>query len=598
MAKVDLGGMTSNDPSKRKGVVSGIDTEVMIQAAVDKRKAPIKIEQDSVIFNNEKIAALSQLNNLLESFQSTLTTVKGLRFTEDGTDALKAKLVTLSAPVSEDPTKFVSISATPDANLGSFNLQVTQIAQNKILRSAGFASNTASATNPATDHSNLTLFTPGTFQINGVNVTIAQGDTLAMIASNINNLSGLTKVSAQVINPTTGVYNLLLQSTLPGLANNIVFTDPTNVLNNVISSGTTLQAAQDAVFLYNGVTVQRSTNSVSDFINGVVFNLYSPTQVTVYNPLPTQQAFTMNASIIQDIPSAVTGIKNFVDSYNTLIKFATQQQGRDEYGNYFPTAKIQHDDYISNLITNITILAAQVAYVSDSSSGFGITLANETPANPATGEPPYKNLMILDTADLTNALSSNFENVRSKFEFDLIGNTNNFIVYSRGNQITSGSVAFDIDIGRPSGDMVRATYNGNTVNMTFTPNNPLDLTKGGSLKGVNGTFMDGYEFVYAGTGVETFSVTINQGIGDKLYNVVSLAVDIDTSSGTSIFQDAINSLIKENYNRNRAIAEKLSAIEAYRESLVQKYSRMEASIAKSNAMLTFLEAQLKAMERK
>jgi flagellar hook-associated protein 2 len=222
---------------------------------------------------------------------------------------------------------------------------------------------------------------------------------------------------------------------------------------------------------------------------------------------------------------------------------------------------------------------------------------DETPANLATGEPNYKNLLKLDSIALTNALNSNFENVRKQLEFDLASDSTNFRVYTHGSKITSGVVAYDIDIGRPSADIVRATYNGSTIPMTFIPDNPLNLTQGGSIKGTAGSFMDGYEFFYTGTGVETFNITISQGVADKLFNTISQAIDIDLVSGTSILQTAIISLVQENYDKNRLITEKLRAVEVYKESLIQKYSRMEANLTKANMMLTFLETQLKVMEK-
>ncbi len=596
MAKVDFGGMVGSNTTKRSGIISGVDTQAMIEEAIEKRKAPIKIEQDTIAFNKEKIAAFSQLTDLFTSFKNSLLSIKGLGFAESGIDAFKAKQVMLNSPSSEDPNKFITITASPKANLGNFTVQVSQIAQNKIIQSVNFATNSTSATNPISDHSNHNLFTPGTFQINGVNITINQGDTLAMIAANINNSTNLSHVAAQVSSPTTGVYNLMLQSTLPGVIGNIIFSDTDNVLNNVLSGSTVLQAEQDAIFLYNGISVQRSTNTIADFIDGVVFKLHTPTQVSVYNANNvTSQPFSMNAAIVRDTSLAATEITKFVDSYNQLIKFTTQQQGRDEYGKYYPTAKIQHDDYIANLVNNIIILTSQIAYPDGLSGGFGITLIKETPANPETGEPPYKNLIALNKTTLMNALNNNFEAVQSQFEFNLTGTTNNLKIYSHGDKINHGSFVFDIDVRRASSDIVRVTHNGNTINMNFTPINPSDLAKGGTLKGLPGSFMDGYEFAYTGAESQIFNINISQGIADRLFNAVSRASKADSLSGNSVFQSTINSLVQQNYDKSRVINEKLNAIESYRETLVKKYSRMEASIVKANMTLTLLEAQLKAM---
>ncbi len=66
-----------------------------------------------------------------------------------------------------------------------------------------------------------------------------------------------------------------------------------------------LQSAQDAVFTYNGVEIQRASNTVDDLITGVKINLESTGESTV--------------SIDSNVDDIVDTLKKFVADYNAMI---------------------------------------------------------------------------------------------------------------------------------------------------------------------------------------------------------------------------------------------------------------------------------------
>jgi flagellar hook-associated protein 2 len=593
MKKIDFGGTAGQ--TRRSGINSGVDTEAMIKAEMEKREKPINLDRDKVVFNNEKIQALTQLKTLVSEFQDSLASLKGAQNFLDTPSALQAKLVNLSSTTAEDPNKFIVISAASDATLGAFDLQINQVAQNKIMTTVGFSSSTFSATNIVGNPVNTNLFSPGTFQINGQNITVQQDDSLSTIMGNINAISSATKVTAQIISPSSGSYKLLIQSGVTGLANDIVITDASNVLNNIITGGAILQPAQDAIFTYNNIAVQRPTNIISDFIDGVTFNLLKPTKTTIYTPSPTQQYFQINALITNDIETAANAIQNFVDSYNSLNKFIAQQQAVDGDGKYYPNAKIRNDYYISNLATNISLIASQVAYLSEVTGNFGITSIDEVPPNPYTGEPQYNNLLALSRAALENALRNNFDAVCSHFEYRLIGAPSAIELYKHGDGILNGALSINIDVTKSASQIVTATFNGASVNMQFIPTDQNDLTKGGLIVGIPGSFMNDYEFGYSGLGSDNISVTIQCGVADRLYSLVNNATA--SHSGNSPLQTSIDSLIKENHDKNNSIKRQERELESHKDQLVKKYAKMEAQVAKANATIAMIEAQQKAMNK-
>ena len=66
MAKVDFGGNINGTSSGLKGVISGIDTEAVINKLVDSKKLPIKDAQQDIESYNQQIAAYSILQNKIQ----------------------------------------------------------------------------------------------------------------------------------------------------------------------------------------------------------------------------------------------------------------------------------------------------------------------------------------------------------------------------------------------------------------------------------------------------------------------------------------------------------------------------------------------------
>jgi len=86
--------------------------------------------------------------------------------------------------------------------------------------------------------------------------------------------------------------------------------DDSNLLTNIndntdFTNENRLQTAQDAIFTYNGVEVQRSSNTVDDLITGVTINLNSVGE--------------SNVSINNNVDDIVDSIKKFVADYNAMI---------------------------------------------------------------------------------------------------------------------------------------------------------------------------------------------------------------------------------------------------------------------------------------
>ncbi|MBI1756999.1 MAG: hypothetical protein HYR64_07830 [Fimbriimonas ginsengisoli] len=86
--------------------------------------------------------------------------------------------------------------------------------------------------------------TAGSFVINGISFTTDGTDTLQSLASKINQQSGQTGVTAQIV-ASGGTYSIQLDQTTYGSQYGITFVDPSNVLN---TTATASAVGTDAVF--------------------------------------------------------------------------------------------------------------------------------------------------------------------------------------------------------------------------------------------------------------------------------------------------------------------------------------------------------------
>ena len=155
----------------------------------------------------------------------------------------------------------------------------------------------------------------GTVQINGVNVSIdLSTDSLQDIATAINNADAGTtaSVTSTTVDGTT-MYRIELTGTN-------TYTDSNNILetlgfvNGVIKNE--LQAAQDASLTVDGISATRSSNTISDLIEGMTLYL--------------NKAGSADITVTNDIQSVRNSIEEFVNSYNDLMSYINDQFSYNE----------------------------------------------------------------------------------------------------------------------------------------------------------------------------------------------------------------------------------------------------------------------------
>lgn len=265
------------------GVVSGLDTESIIFQLMQLERAPIRAAQ----------SRQAQLRKVDEAWGSVVTRLSSLQTAVDKVKSVGA-LSGMYSVTSSDESAVVA-TAGSGGQPGSLTFSVTALAAAHQTRSTGsFSSSSA-------------LVGAGSYavDIGGTQTTISttSSTTLADLAKQVDAIDG---VSAQVVKVADNDHRLLVTSKDTGTGSaHTVTTDLTGL------DTTELRAAADATIqLGSGagaITVTRSSNTVSDLMEGVTLDL--------------KKAGTgdITVTVAHDTDAAVDAITSMVDEVNATL---------------------------------------------------------------------------------------------------------------------------------------------------------------------------------------------------------------------------------------------------------------------------------------
>jgi flagellar hook-associated protein 2 len=327
---------------------------------------------------------------------------------------------------SSDTNVLTLSSASAVAVAGTHTIVVQNLAQ------------TSSAASDAVGASD-TLTGGITFKVgSGAWQTVNVGDsstaaTLSGLSSAIN--SADLGVTASVLTNANGTQRLSLVSKTQGAAGQITIADstnnsssPTTLADSTVADKNTglglatIQDGVNATITVDGVKLTSASNTVTNAIPGVTFQLLS-TGNTSSGSTPE----TVQVVIDNDTTSIETAINTFVNDYNTTIKAINAQEGKDSSGNPEPL-------YGTSVLSQL-----QQGLLSAVSSSFGSNAINSLISLGITANANADGTISLNADTLSNALNSNFDQVVSLFQ-----NTGSFgsvftsTLEGLGNSSTSG----------------------------------------------------------------------------------------------------------------------------------------------------------------
>lgn len=288
----------------------GLGSGVLTSDVIDKLKAAdtatlITPIDTKITLEKQKGEALKLLSSLLTSFKSSVNSL------DDDTLYQKRSV--------SGGTSNVSVTADAGVGVQSFSITDTLLAQKNVKESGSFNATTSTV---ATGIGTMSL------SVGGISYDIDYTATTSLddLKESINTIAG-DKVKASTLQVGENDYRLILTSIETGADQTITLSDSTGGhLNSKLLAYNVdtnpdgmqeIQASRDASFKYNGITVERSTNEISDIITGVTINLLG------------ESTTAANISISQDVQTISDTMSSFVQSYNTLTSQLTSMTTTD-----------------------------------------------------------------------------------------------------------------------------------------------------------------------------------------------------------------------------------------------------------------------------
>lgn len=299
------------------GIGSGLDINSLVTQLVSAESEPktaLFDKKEAVL--TAKISAYGLLKSALSDLKSSLSELSD------------SNTYNTRTATSSDKTKF-SATADTSAVFGSYDIEITQLAEAHKLSSAGF---TDSATVVGTGTLTLSVGT------DSFSLTIDDDNkSLAGIRDSINNATDNTGVTATIINVDDGVggteSRLVLTSNETGSDNSITVTAVNGgegdlqqlVYDPLPGSGTTnlveRNPAQDAIVLVDNQTVTSSSNQLSNVIDGISISL-----------LEADPGTTLSLNVELNSSGIENAVEKLVANYNAYIETQQSVTGYAETG--------------------------------------------------------------------------------------------------------------------------------------------------------------------------------------------------------------------------------------------------------------------------
>ncbi|MAF11351.1 hypothetical protein CMK11_12950 [Candidatus Poribacteria bacterium] len=363
------------------GIQSGLDTGNIIDQLMAIEGRPLNLLQ-------RREATLEQQKSLFQDYNTKLSTLKSALTTIGDDDTLDQVSATSS---NEDA---LEVEGGTSGNLGSYSLMINSLAAQSI-----FISDTTNVTITDPTAAISTIGTGGDLDvtINGTTetVTYTTASSLNDIRDAINDLTLDVSASILDVSGAGTDYRLVVTGTEEGTTNAVTLAD--NNSGDIVADlvlGTADQAASDSSVSLAGTTITRSSNTITDIIDGLTLTLKDATGTP-----------TVAVQVISNSSGNLSEIQTFLDAVNDVRQFAVDQtkftEGATSQGALFGDRTLISTD--SELRSLFTAQFSSLTTI-QSMSQLGITL------NTSTG------LFEMDSSRVTEQLDDNPSAVQTFFE--------------------------------------------------------------------------------------------------------------------------------------------------------------------------------------
>ena len=524
------------------GINSNLDTQDIINKMVSLEARSMDLVEAKKQIEQQKLASFKELKNRLQTFKSVVTTLN----TESRFIVNKS---VFSNNSSSDNNKVVDITTTSSATSGTYSLVVDNLATETKIISNGFANTTSELENGRVKVTSGSA--SSTITINSTNNSL-DGLRLA-----INNLGLDVKASFLNDGDDTVPVRLLISGNLTGATGAVTMSYSKDSIYPVDEiSFTTTQEAKNASFSIDGVSISKSSNTVSDVISGAALKLQSAGSGTI--------------SLSTDTDAIATKVSDFVDEYNEISLFLSEQLALDteteETGVLFGNFAVQNLQQIfrSSISSKVTGITGDYTYLSQ----IGISTKSD-------------GTLILDTDVLSEALIDDIQNVSQLFS-------------SRGT-VTHSSVTY---VGFTS-DTAPGYYD-----LQVSSNVP-QLSNSGASTFVNasgsGNFWAGSSGDSTGLNFRISGLTngsygqiwLSIGVAEILNRQLENLVDASLNGPLVTELDTITETVDD---YNITLLDQAERLLEYEESLKAKFSNLEIVLGRLNAQRDTFKSSLAGIQ--
>lgn len=542
---------------KLTGVLTGIDSDTFVDAAMRARRAPLKRLESRKLGYESRGQATKDLQSRLTSLRNAADGMTGL-------DSLRG----VKATVSDDSV--LGVTAGDKALEGAWSVEVNALAQAEKEVHDGLAGLDS-------------LVGAGKFVYNygGTTRTIHTTDTTTLqdLQNMINEDAGNPGVTASVLEYEVDAdhnYHLTLTGQKTGASNSITIDAATDLTAFAADTFTETQTASNAQIRLDGYPagswIERETNTISDVIPDMSLSLKTTGSTTI--------AANTDTSKLKD------KVQSLVDAYNGLV------DALDDYTGYNQeTGKsgiLQGDAVVNGLLPQIRseLVGTPEGWdsaVDDISMVADIGLQFEKDGH-----------LKLDTAKLDQALETNYDEVLQFIGADKRGVTDSTYMQFDGTSTNTQAGIYDVKVEFDGDVITAASYKLSSeadtewrsasvegsmiVGGVDTPEEGLALT----------AVSDGTAGVHTQTGQVTIQHGIASSIGGRLDNLLHETDGVLVKKQGQI-EDAINMV--ENQMENME-----GRLERIEQRLYDKYARMEATLARLESQKGAFEAVFSSLD--
>lgn len=550
-SNIGLGSLsTSSTGSTSLGsTLFGIDINSLVDNLVEARSIPNTQRDVKITENTAKIAAYSEFSSLLTTLKTAADGLRNPRVTSGTADLFEAKQTTSRASGSIEASSLYGVSATSSALTGTYSITINRIA----------STDTVSGTAGKADTGTTAAMTAdGSLNINGTAIILTSTMTLTQVKDAINAQTGTTKVRAEIVQAGTSDYRIVLKATTTGDAIDVSTSDASVLTDLGLANSGKTDSDLSASIILDGVTVTRTSNSITDLISGVSLELY---QADVGKPI--------TLTIDNDLSSISDSISAFLAAYNDVANYVKDQRAVGSDGSVGEDQLLYNDNLLVSTYRGLQNALGIGATGIDSGNlknlrDIGIDLTSDGL------------LEVMDESLFEDALLTKFDQVRSLFGFGDTA-TAGLEVVDRPDNINSALLGTSITVKVLSTDSnglpTAAEFVVGSTTYSATISN-------GFIRGATGTPLEGFTIGYTGgvlTSPATYTGTFTptQGIADQVSALLEPIVN--TTTGT--IKQASDALTDKN-TKLQEQSDKLSdQLELYRDRLLLQFQAAQSAIS-------------------